>query len=77
VTCARGCCGTQAEHYRSLRVASPGRRALVKVTELDGGATGSATVTEHWHDRQDVVVRPATIRAVYDAGSGRLENANG
>lgn len=61
MACARGCCGTQAEHYRSLRVAAPGRDQLTKVT-TERDATVTVDVTEHWHDRQDVLVRPETIR---------------
>jgi hypothetical protein len=76
MTCTRGCCDTQAEHYRSLRVASPDRRALTKVTEHSDGRQG-ATVTEHWHDRQDVLVKPATVRMAYDRTTGRLENLDG
>ena len=35
------------------------------------------TVTEHAvkGDRQDVVVRPTTVRAVYSRSAGRLENS--
>jgi hypothetical protein len=52
--CTRGCCATPAEHYRSLttRVGEP----KTKVTVEDTGATVN-TVTEHWHDRQDVHVK--------------------
>lgn len=64
MTCARGCCETPADHYRSLMVARSARRALTKQTVCDGGSEGSAVVTEHWHDRQDVLVRPTTVRAV-------------
>jgi hypothetical protein len=61
MTCARGCCPTQAEHYRSLRLAAPDRAQLTKVTtERDANVT--VDVTEYWHDRQDVLVRPETIR---------------
>ncbi len=61
MTCARGCCQTQAEHYQSLRVASPDRAQMTKVTtERDSSVT--VDVTEHWHDRQDVLVKPETIR---------------
>jgi hypothetical protein len=77
MSCARGCCPTPAEHFRSLHVASPDRRAMRKVTDLDGGRTGTASVTEHWHDRQDVLIRPATVRAAYDSSTGRLENLDG
>jgi len=76
MSCARGCCATQAEHYRSLLVAHPDRRSMTKVTECDGGSKGSGRITEHWHDRQDVLVRPATVRAV-KSSSGRLENIDG
>ena len=75
MSCARGCCDTQAEHYQSLRVASPDRRGWTKRTVCDGGPEGSAVVTEHWHDRQDVVVRPGTVRAVRTTAG--VEQANG
>jgi hypothetical protein len=62
MSCARGCCTTPAEHYRSLRVANPDRKSMLKRTVDDHGAQGSVEVTQHWHDRQDVLMRPATIR---------------
>lgn len=62
MSCARGCCASQAEHYRSLRVAASGRRSLTKTTTDDHGAH-EVDVTEHWHDRQDVLIRPGTVRA--------------
>jgi hypothetical protein len=73
VTCARGCCATQGEHYRSLSVAHPDRRGWTKTTTVD---TGPAVVdsTEHWHDRQDVLVKPRTVKAVGDRSTGRVEN---
>jgi len=62
MSCARGCCETQAEHYRSLRVSSSDRSHLTKVTtEKDGDL--AVQVTEHWHDRQDVLVKPPTVAA--------------
>ena len=61
MTCARGCCATQAEHYRSLCVAAPDREQMTKVT-TERDSTVAVDVTEHWHDRQDVLVRPETIR---------------
>jgi hypothetical protein len=75
MTCARGCCPTPADHYRSLRVASADRRTLTKVTDCDGGSEGSGVITEHWHDRQDVLIRPATVHAARTGG--RLENVDG
>lgn len=60
--CVRGCCASQAEHYRSLLVSSPDRAQLKKVTtERDSAVT--VDVTEHWHDRQDVLVKPQTVSA--------------
>jgi hypothetical protein len=56
MACVRGCCETQAEHYRSLGVLNPNRGALRKVTTDDHG-THTVDVTEHWHDRQDVHVK--------------------
>lgn len=61
MACARGCCETQIEHYRSLRVASSDRAHMTKVTtERDSSIT--VDVTEHWHDRQDVLVKPEPIK---------------
>jgi hypothetical protein len=60
--CARGCCRTEAEHFRSLavRVGEPRRKVTVDHTDSTVN-----TVTEHWHDRQDVavqVLKPVTMR---------------
>lgn len=62
MSCSRGCCSSQAEHYRSLRVSSSDRSQMTKVTtERDGDL--AVQVTEHWHDRQDVLVKPPTVTA--------------
>lgn len=65
MTCTRGCCVTPAEHYRSVSVAHPDRRSWRKTTTVD---TGPAVVdqTEHWHDRQDVLVKPRTVHATLE-----------
>lgn len=60
MSCARGCCDTQREHYKSLSIASSDRASLTKVTSDDHG-THTVDVTEHWSDRQDVTVKPRTI----------------
>lgn len=60
MSCERGCCETQAEHYQSLRVASSDRSQLTKVT-TERDASVEVDVTEHWHDRQDVLVKPKTV----------------
>lgn len=62
MSCSRGCCASQAEHYASLRVAAADRAALTKVTTDDHG-THAVDVTEHWHTQQDVLIRPNTVRA--------------
>lgn len=61
MSCARGCCATQREHYQSLAVSAPDRSSLTKTTTDDHG-THSVDVTEHWQDRQDVTVKPPTHR---------------
>lgn len=60
MACARGCCETQAEHYQSLAVASADRSQLTKVT-TERDSSVEVDVTEHWHDRQDVLVKPKTV----------------
>lgn len=60
MSCARGCCGTQAEHYRSLYIASADRRNLRKTT-TDVHDRHTVDVTERW-DGQDVTVKPDPIR---------------
>lgn len=62
MSCARGCCATAAEHYRSLQVASSARVDMTKTTTDDHG-THEVDVIEHWHERQDVLIRPGTVRA--------------
>lgn len=61
MSCSRGCCASFAEHVRSLRVASPDRASLTKTVTDDHG-THRVDVTQHWHDRQDVTIRPETLR---------------
>ncbi len=60
MSCARGCCETQAEHYRSVHVASRDRAQLTKVT-TEQDSSIAVDVTEHWHDRQDVLVKPQPV----------------
>jgi len=56
MSCTRGCCDTPAEHYRSVGVAHPDRRAMTK-TVTDVHDKHTVDVTQHWHDRQDVHVK--------------------
>lgn len=60
MACSRGCCTTQAEHYQSLGVASSDRSHMTKVT-TERDSSVEVDVTEHWHDRQDVLVKPKTL----------------
>lgn len=61
MACPRGCCSSYREHISSL-----GFRPTIPAPKKTVDHTDSTinTVTEHWHDRQDVnirVVRPPTI----------------
>jgi hypothetical protein len=44
-----------------VAVAHPARRTWTKTT-TDVHDTHKVDVTQHWHDRQDVTVKPETIR---------------
>jgi len=61
MSCSKGCCESQAAHYRSLHVAGPDRGSMTKVT-TDKHDTHQVDVTEHWHDQQDVLIRPETLK---------------
>lgn len=61
MSCSRGCHPTFADHVRSLHISSSSRGDLTKTTTDDHG-THQVDVVEHWHDQQDVTVRPNTIR---------------
>lgn len=61
MACSRGCCSTPAEHYRSIAVAAMDRRAMTKTT-TDVHDNHTVDVIEHWNDRQDVTVKPKTLR---------------
>lgn len=55
MSCTKGCCDTQAEHYRSLRFADSNKLAAGK-SRVDRHDTHTVTVTESG-DRQDVAVK--------------------
>lgn len=61
MACARGCCETPAEHWRSIAVAKPGRESMSKVTTDDHG-THTVDVIEHFDGRQDVTVHAPTYK---------------
>ena len=82
MACSRGCCGSPAEHFRSLRVID--KRTRPRITEgkdVDTGQRWKATtdelnntVTERSQrgpsgvsERQDVYLRPGTVRAKFGA----------
>ena len=60
MSCNRGCCETQRDHYRSLGFAAFGRAGMVNTTVDDHG-THRVEVTEHYDDRQDVTVKVPTV----------------
>jgi hypothetical protein len=60
VACTRGCCATQKEHYRSIRIANVDRKQMTKTTVDDHG-THKVEVKEHFSDRQDVTVKVPTV----------------
>jgi hypothetical protein len=59
VACSRGCCETQADHYRSIAVANKAARDAGKTT-VDVHDHHEVAVHERW-DGQDVTVRPPTV----------------
>ena len=61
MACSRGCCATQAEHYKSIGVANPGVLAEGKTTVDDHG-THQVEVRESGNDRQDVTVKVPSVR---------------
>ena len=61
MACARGCCETQAEHYRAVRLSND-RKRLLKVTRDHHDDGAYVDVTDHWHDRQDVNVHPVLVK---------------
>lgn len=61
MTCGPGCCPDFATHVRSLSVAHPNRREMTKVV-TDVHDHHTVDVTEHWHDRQDVTVKPEFVK---------------
>lgn len=62
MSCARGCCATQREHYQSLSIgrSNAEKQRLQKVT-TDVHDNHTVDVTERWTG-QDVTVKPKTIR---------------
>lgn len=60
--CSRGCCDSPAEHYRSVAVRTGPPKTKVTVDHTDETVN---TVTDYWHDRQDVhidVLKPITTK---------------
>lgn len=69
--CSRGCCDSPAEHYRSVAVRTGDTRTKQKVT-VDKTDQTVNTVTEHWHDRQDVNIR--VLEPVTRSRSGEADH---
>lgn len=73
MACARGCCPTQAEHYRSLAVASSDRKNWTKTTTDEHSKVHTVDVIEHWDGRQDVTVKAPPVE--YSFGPKRSADA--
>lgn len=66
MSCARGCCPTQGEHYRSLTIVGrlPSKPRVQEGRDQQGHRFKATTdelnntVTQRAGDRQDVTVRP-------------------
>ena len=62
MSCARGCCATQREHYQSLMLGkSKAEKQQLKKVTTDVHDNHTVDVTERWAG-QDVAVKPNTIR---------------
>lgn len=55
MSCAKGCCETQREHYQSIGVQSAGNAEWTRTNVHDMG-THTVDVIEHFDGRQDVTV---------------------
>jgi hypothetical protein len=60
MSCTRGCCDSQREHYQSIGTLTQGRSDWHK-TKTHRTDTATVDVTEHFDGRQDVTVKPDPI----------------
>jgi hypothetical protein len=63
MSCARGCCDTQREHYQSVGTLTYGRSDWNKTTTHRTGPETTVDVTEHFDGRQDVTVHAPRVVA--------------
>lgn len=62
MACSKGCCETQAEHFRSVGVARSD--APTTKTMTDNHGTHTVDVTEHRDGRQDVTVHAPPVKQI-------------
>lgn len=62
MSCARGCCATQREHYQSLAVASSDHDEWTKTTTHDLG-THTVDEIDHFDGRRDITVHAPQVVA--------------
>jgi hypothetical protein len=58
VSCAKGCCDSQRDHYQSIGTLTQGRSDWHKTTTHQTAKDMTVDVTEHFDGRQDVTVKP-------------------
>ena len=61
MSCSKGCCETQREHYQSIGTLTQGRSDWHKTTTHRTVGNTTVDVTEHFDGRQDVTVKPETV----------------
>jgi hypothetical protein len=63
MSCAKGCCATQREHYLSVGRLSADRGEWTKTTTHQTKPNTSVDVTQHFDGRQDVTVHAPRLVA--------------
>jgi hypothetical protein len=61
MSCTKGCCETQREHYQSIGWLTQGRSDWHKTTTHRTVGNTTVDVTEHFDGRQDVTVKPEPV----------------
>lgn len=61
MSCTKGCCETQREHYQSIGTLTQGRSDWHKTTTHRTVGNTTVDVTEHFDGRQDVTVHPEPV----------------
>ena len=61
MSCARGCCDSQRDHYQSIGTLTQVRSDWHKTTTHRTVGKTTVDVTEHFDGRQDVTVHPEPV----------------